>query len=170
MRRLLRSPRLVRLVRSWCSLVLFVGAGLLVWPSALGGDVTYLMVSGTSMEPGLHDGDLVVVREQATYEVGDVVGFRVPAGHVGEGAVVIHRIVGGDPVDGFVTEGDNRERPDVWQPTAADVVGERWFLVPGAGDWMARLRNPAPLGYLAGVLALVSVLLPSTRKRPLPAD
>jgi signal peptidase I len=162
---LLRHPRFVRALRSATTLVLMVGIGWLVWPAALGGQVSYLMVSGTSMEPGMHTGDLAVVRERTDYEIGDIVGFRVPEGEVGAGSIVIHRIVGGDPVTGFETQGDNRPRSDVWRPTAGDVVGERVVLVPGVGTWVARLRNPLPLAYLAGAMTLVAMLLPTRRDR-----
>jgi signal peptidase I len=43
-----------------------LAAALTAWfllaPQALGGSVEYLVVSGTSMKPGLTAGDLVVVR------------------------------------------------------------------------------------------------------------
>ena len=50
-----------------------------VWlrPVNLGGDVSYVMVQGKSMEPTFHDGDLVIARRGGTYHRGDVVAFRV---------------------------------------------------------------------------------------------
>jgi signal peptidase len=163
----LHHPRLVNVLRSWASSVLLAGLAWLVWPTSLGGEATFLMVSGTSMEPGMHTGDLALVRERDVdeYGIGDVVGFRVPAGHAGEGSVVIHRIVGGDASNGFETQGDNRDLPDTWRPTADDIVGERYVLVPGAGTWLARLRNPLPLAYLAGAMTLVAMLLPTRQDR-----
>jgi signal peptidase I len=38
------------------------------------------MVSGSSMEPRMHTGDLVIGREQSSDEVGDAVASRVPHG------------------------------------------------------------------------------------------
>ena len=32
-------------------------------PAQLGGQVSYVLVNGTSMEPGFHTGDLVLVRQ-----------------------------------------------------------------------------------------------------------
>ncbi len=152
MPRFTTSPRIVRALKAWCSAVLVVGLAWLVWPASLGGEVTFVMVSGTSMEPRMHTGDLVLVRERDGYEVG-------------EGSIVIHRIVGGDADTGFVTQGDNRDRPDTWHPTGADVVGERHVFVAGAGNWLARLRNPLPLAYLAGAMTLVAMLLPTKKER-----
>src|SRR3972149_5676326 len=123
---------------------------LLSRPTFLGGPVTYVMVSGRSMEPTLDSGDLVVVRKQGGYGSGDVVAFRVPEGEPGEGATVIHRVVGGSPDEGFVMQGDNKNGPDPWRPTAGDVVGKSWFSVPGASRSLAVLRSPLVLGLPAG--------------------
>lgn len=77
--------------------VLLVG-GWWAWlrPSPLGGPLTLVTVSGTSMQPTFDSGDLAVVYERDRYEMGDVVAYRVrrPDGH--PGGVVIHRIIGGD--------------------------------------------------------------------------
>ena len=52
-----------------------IAALLLFWvtflPAQLGGWVTYVIVDGISMEPGFVFGDLVLVRTQTDYEVGD---------------------------------------------------------------------------------------------------
>ena len=132
-------------------------AFLLAWfflfrPVALGGPASYVMVSGVSMEPTLHSGDLVATRKHQSYQKGDIVAFRV------EGGIVIHRIVGGSAEEGFVMQGDNKNAPDVWRPTADDVVGGLWFRVPGGGQFLALLRQPLILGSLAGGLGMISVL------------
>ena len=93
----------------WVQVALVLGVAALLWPSALGGKVDYVMVSGTSMEPGLQNGDLVIVRDTDDYEDGDAIAYRIAEGEVGEGAIVIHRITGGDGEAGFTTQGDNRD-------------------------------------------------------------
>jgi signal peptidase len=149
--------RLTPLLRTAVQLVLLAAVLALLWPASLGGKVHYVMVSGTSMEPKMHTGDLVLVREQGGYDVGDAIAYEIPAGEVGAGSVVIHRITGGNGTDGFRTQGDNRETPDVWRPTGADVLGQRQLLVPRAGTLIAQLRNPLPLAILAGAIVFVSV-------------
>jgi signal peptidase I len=149
--------RVLRWLRSAAQVVLMLGVAALLWPASLGGQVHYVMVSGTSMEPHMHTGDLVLVREQSSYEIGDAVAYRIPAGETGEGSVVIHRITGGNAVDGFETQGDNRERADVWKPTGADVLGKRQLLVGGAGTVVAQMRNPVPLAVLAGTFVFLAV-------------
>src|ERR1700757_3061859 len=107
-------PRLAhaRSVAFIAAQVAFVGA--LLWfclPQALGGRAGWVLVSGTSMLPHLHTGDLVLVEHRSSYHVGEVVAYRVPEGPVGAGHVVIHRIVGGNSRAGWKMKGDNRTAP-----------------------------------------------------------
>ena len=117
------------------------------------------MVAGKSMEPTLHGGDLAVVRQQDSYARGDIVVFRVPQGEPGEGATVIHRIVGGSPDEGFVMQGDNKDGPDSWQPTENLIVGKMWFSVPGGSRYMDVLQSPLLLAGLASGVAVFLVLI-----------
>jgi signal peptidase I len=119
------------------------------------------------MEPSLRQGDLAVVRKQGSYSPGDVVAFRVPRGEAGDGAIVIHRIVGGTAEDGFIMQGDNKENPDLWRPTQDDIVGGMWFSVPRAGGVLAFLQGPLRLAGLASGFAVFLVLSGDTdKKRP----
>ena len=130
----------------------------LLWPTSLGGDVSYVMVRGVSMEPTLHPGELAVMRTQDGYTPGDVVAYRVPEDEFGAGAVIIHRIVGGNAEDGFVVQGDNKEGPDRWIPKPENIVGKMWFHVPDGGDWFAKLREPLGRGAVIGGMGLFLLL------------
>jgi len=149
-------------VRPWATRFLLLAAALawlvLLRPQALGGPAAYVLVSGRSMEPTLHEGDLAVVVAVAEYRVGDVVTYRVPAGHVAAGAPIIHRIVGGDAQSGWVIEGDNTSGPDLWQPTDAAIEDRLWFSIPAAGRLLALLRDPVVLASLAAAVAVAVVL------------
>ena len=94
-------------------------------PQSLGGNAAYVLVSGHSMLPRYHTGDLVLVEHRSSYHVGEVIAYHVPKGDPMAGAEVIHRIVGGDGVHGFLMQGDNRTAPDVWRPTTGDRTA-RW--------------------------------------------
>ena len=104
-------------------------------PAALGGPVQYVIIEGQSMEPTLHSGDLVVIRRQSEYAVGDIVSIETPIGPV------MHRIVGGDGDEGFVSQGDNNGIADPWRPTTSEIVGKLWLRFPGGAhfQWVARL-------------------------------
>jgi len=141
---------------------------LLLRPDFLAGPASYVIVSGDSMEPTLHDGDLAITRSQGGYAIGDIVAFHVPEGEPGEGAIVIHRIVGGSPDEGFVMQGDNKEGPDSWQPKENLIVGKMWFRLPGAGRWLAVLRAPAVMAAGAAGVAVFLVLSGGETKRPRP--
>jgi signal peptidase I len=142
---------------------------VIVWttalrPQFLGGPTAVVLVSGTSMEPSLHTGDLVLVHKRTSYRVGDVVAYRVPRGDVGAGGVVIHRIVGGSAEAGFVVRGDNRSTDDQWRPKPSDIVGTHWADVPTGNRVFALLRSPIALAALAA--CFVFVLVGSGSGRP----
>jgi signal peptidase len=127
---------------------------LLLWfalPQALGGRAGWVLVSGTSMLPHLHTGDLVLTERRSSYHVGEVVAYRVPKGQVGAGHVVIHRIIGGNPRTGWKMQGDNRTAPDLWYPTNHDVVGAKLLRIPNAWLVLRFLHAPLFLGLLAAL-------------------
>ncbi len=125
------------------SLVAVVLAWIVFAPQPLGGQASYVILNGNSMEPGMHRGDLAIVREQRTYQVGDVVTYRHP--QIGP---IIHRIIGFE--DGrYILQGDNNDFIDGHEPTQEEVIGELWIHVPKVGAWMTRFSSP---WYLTGLL------------------
>ena len=105
------------------------------WPQGLGGRSGWVMVSGTSMLPRLHTGDLVLVEHRSSYHVGEVVAYRVPRGQIGAGHVVIHRIVGGNGRTGWRV---NR-----------DVTGSKLLRIPHAWFVLRLLHMPVLLALFA---------------------
>jgi signal peptidase I len=159
------TDRLIPFLRSAAGLLLILGLVPVFWPASLGGQVSYVMVSGSSMEPGMHDGDLVAVRSKAGYDIGETIAYRIPEGDAGTGNLVIHRIVGGDGTSGYVTQGDNRDSTDLWLPTDADVLGAQWVHIPSGGNAMVAMRAPIPLAAAAAAVTVVLVLWPSPKSR-----
>jgi len=145
----------------WVLLVASLGLLAMFWPQSLGGAVAYVRVDGHSMDPTFHMGDLAVVRRQAAYRVGDAVAYRIPKGEFGAGAVVIHRLIGGTGVTGYITKGDNKNLPDEWHPKTGDIVGRVRYDVPGFGTKLAALTRPMYLGGLVAALTVAVMLLPS---------
>ena len=144
-----------------------VVAGWTIWfrPAGLGGSAGYIVVSGTSMQPTLQPGDLVVLRRRSAYRAGDVVGYRVPSGGV-KGARIIHRIVGGGPIQGFVLRGDNKPDADLWRPRPSDIEGSRWLRVPAAGRVMTAARSPGVLAAAVGGIVFAYAFTWKPRSRP----
>lgn len=153
-------------IAGWIVTALMVlGWALLFRPQAIGGPASYISVSGISMTPTMHTGDLALVERRSNYHVGDIVTYRVPAGRLGAGTQIIHRIVGGDPQTGFIMKGDHNGWNDMWHPTQKDLVGKVWFWVPGGANRLATLRRPVPLAAFVGVIAFGLVAWPSKRKQ-----
>jgi signal peptidase len=129
-------------------------------PQWAGGRAAYVLVSGKSMLPRYHTGDLVLVEKQSSYHVGELIAYRVPKGDPMAGAQVIHRIIGGNAQKGFIVQGDNRTAPDVWRPKPADIVGAKALRIPNAVLILQFLRSPIFLGLLAACFVFVRVLTP----------
>lgn len=144
------------------SIVLVIGAcvfwAMFLRPQSLGGPAGYVLVSGQSMLPLYHTGDLILVRRKQNYNVGDIIAYHVPKGDPMAGAQVIHRIISGNATRGFVVQGDNRTAPDVWRPKPNDIVGSASLQIPHAVVVLQLMRSPLLLGLLAASFAFVYLL------------
>jgi len=140
-------------------LALVAALGWFCLPQSVGGRADWVMVSGTSMLPHLHTGDLVLVEHQSSYHVGEVVAYRVPKGEIGAGFVVIPRIIGGNGRTGWKLQGDNRTAPDLWYPTDHDVIGSKLLRIPDAWVVLRLLHMPLLLGLFAGFAAFFVIVL-----------
>ena len=136
--------------------LMLLAALWLLLPAQWGGHLGYTVVSGTSMLPHWHTGDLVLTWPADRYRPGDVVVYRVPEGEPGAGGSVIHRVVGRDTA-GLVTRGDNRDSVDIWRPTDAEVTGRQIVSVPHLGWLPVYLRHPLVSAAAASVMAAVGV-------------
>ncbi len=139
---------------------------LFLRPASLGGPASYVLVSGKSMLPRYHTGDLVLVERQSSYHVGEVIAYRVPKGDPMAGAQVIHRIVGGNATAGFIVQGDNRTAPDVWRPKTKDIVGAKALRLPDAVVVLGFLRSPLLLGLFAACFVFVRVFTRESTREP----
>lgn len=130
-------------------------------PTSIGGPASYIVVAGTSMEPGLRSGDLVVTRARPAYRAGEVLAFAADGGHV------IHRSLGQDAAGAWITQGDNRSTPDGWQVGDEEILGAQWLTIRGFAAPTSVLHRwwfaPA-----AAALTAFLFLMPSLRRRPSP--
>lgn len=126
-------------------------------PPQIGGSATYVSTYGTSMEPRLHKGDLVLVRPESDYHVGQVVAYNSNTLHT----VVLHRIVDRDG-DRYVLKGDNNTWLDTDRPVRSQLIGSMRMVLPGGGDKLELLHSPAGMGVAS---AIVIVPFIGVRKR-----
>ena len=140
-----------RMWRPVIGLVALVVAWSLVAPVQLGGRVSYVNVRGISMEPTLFTGDLMVMRRQDGYEVGQVVAFESDM----NGAVVVHRIV--EVVgDRHLLKGDNNAFLDRFTPTVDEIIGAEVLTIPG-GERVATLAAETPTIVLQALMLAVTL-------------
>jgi signal peptidase I len=136
---------------SWSSFAFAVGiTWLYIGPVLLGGPASYVIVDGRSMEPTYQNGDLIITRQQDSYAIGDIIVYDAP---VDRQFNVIHRIV--EPaIGGFVTQGDNMDRPDGWIAPDETIYGAAWLHIPRGGQIVTFLRQPAAIaGLIAGLIS-----------------
>ncbi len=136
---------------------------LVVWaalaPPRLGGSTSYVITTGISMLPRYHAGDLVLLRHESTYRVGEVAGY-----HNGQlGVTVMHRIIAIDQGH-YVFKGDNNDFIDSYQPTASQIVGAEWVHLPGWGNFLLALRAPV-VGAVLLALMWLWLWWPRSRSR-----
>jgi signal peptidase I len=136
--------------RPLVAVLVLVLAWDLVAPTQLGGRISYVNVRGVSMQPTLYTGDLMVLRRQDSYAVGEIVAFESDMG----GAIVVHRIV--DIVgDRHLLKGDNNTFLDRYTPTVDEIIGSEVLTVPG-GERLANVAAATP------TIVLQSLMLVST--------
>ena len=160
-----RGRRRFRRWAGWTVLALVAVTAVVGWPKSFGGRASYSIVAGHSMDPTYHTGDLVVLLPKSTYQTGDIIVYKVPAGEPAAGDFVVHRIVGGSNVTGFVTQGDNNPSIDIWTPHNIDIQGAAVMLVPQAGWVLRQGRDPLLYAVLGGIYCM-RLLWPSRKKAP----
>lgn len=114
-----------------------------------------VVLSG-SMEPALSVDDLVFIREQASYQAGDIVVYQ-------DGDIlVIHRIISVEG-DAIITQGDANNTAD--QPISQSAVkGKAVGQIPRVGAVVRFLKTPA--GFFLLILAAVLLFeLPYRKER-----
>jgi signal peptidase I len=126
-----------RILATLGTLALAFAAWAALAPPQLGGSTSYVITAGVSMLPRYHAGDLVMLRHESSYRVGEVAGY-----HNRQLAVtVMHRIIAIDG-DHYVFRGDNNDFTDTYEPTAGQIVGAEWIHLPGWGNFLLTLRVP----------------------------
>jgi signal peptidase I len=143
--------RPIRLTLSFLGVITLAVAWYFFAPTQIGGQASYVTIRGVSMEPLLHKGDLVILKQRSHYDVGDIVAYR----STDIRQVVLHRIVGRDGQQ-YIMRGDNTQGPDRQRPVYSDFVGERWIQLDGMGTWLNKAREPKSAALLTGLAVLLA--------------
>ena len=106
-----------------------------------------VIVTSGSMEPVFSPGDMLIVKAQAQYGLGDVITFR------DHGNLVSHRIVK-VTADGFETQGDANNTMDKNAVEPSAIAGRVVKVIPQIGNFILFLQSPLGLLLLV-VIALV---------------
>ena len=117
-----------------------------------------VVLSG-SMEPEFSAGDLIIVREQESYTLRDIVVFQ------SGGSLVVHRIV--DIADGLITTRGDANQADDAPVEASAIKGKVISIIPWMGNLARILKTPAATIILlvAAVLMLESSFRKEKRKK-----
>jgi signal peptidase I len=153
-----------RKVISWTFNGCILAAVIYFWPARFGGTTSAVLVRGTSMLPNYELNDIVFVREQDEYEIGDIVLFEVPDGEAA-GLQIIHRIIGTWDDGTWKTQGDNRQTADQFRLEDEHLLGSPVLHVPEAGRVLQLLQNTFVISAAVGVGA-VMLMWPSSSPRP----
>ena len=155
----MRNQKFYKFVPWIMSFILVLNWWIFLAPSSVGGPLTLAIGKGKSMEPLLLDGDLLISREQNTYQIGDLILYIRNKG------LVIHRIESGNSSTGWKTKGDNKSVEDPWLVTSDQIVGKYVYSISNGGRYASAVSdNPFKF---ASAIALVTLLtqIPLKRKR-----
>ena len=136
------------------NVVKFLGyalSGILISFSVLSasGFVKARIVLTGSMEPVIQAGDIVLLAPtpRTQPELGDIAAYTARRFSGESVGIFTHRIIGGDPVNGWLMKGDNNPTPDVQKPKAEDISGVVFYVIP----WIGKLMAPKMLMILIPV-------------------
>jgi hypothetical protein len=86
----------------------------------------------------IHAGDIVILAPtpRTQPQVGDIAAYTARRFSGEVVGIFTHRIIGGDPVNGFLMKGDNNPAPDVQRPKVEDINGVVFFVIPFIGKFL----------------------------------
>lgn len=79
---------------------------------------TSFVVSGSSMNPNIKAGDLLIIKKMDNYLLNDIVVYKND-----EGITICHRIINADN-EMYQTKGDNNNYSDGYMPKNEDIYGK----------------------------------------------
>ena len=126
------------------------------YPTKLFG-IALLIVSTGSMEPTIESGELIVVRKQDAYKIGDIVTYKD-----NEGFLITHRIVEKDN-ENIITKGDANNLKDE-KSLLKKVEGKVIYHSKLLGTFVLYWLKPMVIVYFV-ILLIINLLRFSFRKK-----
>lgn len=123
--------------------------------SSINGYSAQTIISG-SMEPTLSVYDVIIVKKQDNYNLGDIITFYVPD-EEGKMVCYTHRIVSvGDGC--YLTQGDNNQQWDEWTVYRQNVVGTIQARIPGMGKFVLEFSKIPLSTWRIAIIVVFSIL------------
>lgn len=123
--------------------------------SSVNGYSAQTIISG-SMEPTLSVYDVIIVKQQDNYNLGDIITFYVPE-EDGKMTCYTHRIV--SVGDGFyLTQGDNNQQWDDWTVYRQNVVGSIEARIPKIGKLVMEFSKIPLDSYRIAIVVVFAIL------------
>lgn len=113
-------------------------------------------VASQSMVPTILKGDLIAVRQESSYQTGDIITFSNPSGGKRIDTIT-HRITEVGEKSGatvYKTKGDANNAADGWNLTSDKVLGKYVLKIPLIGSIITVTRTPLGL--------ILLIILPGT--------
>ena len=117
-----------------------------------------------SMEPSINPGDIVILAPtpRSQPKLNDVVAYTARRFSGESVGTFTHRIIGGNPVEGFIVKGDANPSPDVQRPKPSDISGIVFFVIPFIGKFL----TPKMLMFLVPLIIGLWLVVDTLRSDP----
>ena len=111
----------------------------------IGGYSAFIITSG-SMEPTIKVDDLIIVKEQTTYNEQDIITYKNE-----KGSMITHRIMKIESDQEIYTKGDNNNTPD--DPiTLLQIQGKMLFQIKNFGKIVEIMQSPITIVIMIGLI------------------
>ena len=111
-----------------------------------------LTVTTGSMQGTINSGDLILIKDQDEYKIGDIVTFI----HEGQKVPTTHRIIFKNSDGSFITKGDANNTQDKLPVTNDEILGEVIDVYPNWGIFTTWIRTEGWI-YIVACLAILGL-------------
>lgn len=137
--------------------LIFIAVLFIVSVVPINKNIKILMVSTGSMEPAIHTGSLVVIKQVNDYKEGDIITFgkisktETPVTHR------IHKIKDNNGNKTYVTKGDANNAPDLRDVQPSEIFGKVLFSLPALGYIIDFAKKP--IGFMIMIIGPAIIII-----------